>query len=118
MKKTEFSKTLLIQESVLIWIVTLSCLALSAYCIYMGFLGSLAWLSTVVSVSWAAYGISQTMYYKKAMAENTSGGIKYETVLKEAEDVRQYYSDRTFTTEFDDIAYTYTATEDVDSYQI
>lgn len=90
-QKKEFSKVLLIQESILMWIVTLSCLALSAYCIFMGYLGSLAWLSTIASVSWTAYGVSQAFYYRKAMAENTSGGVKYETVLKEAEDVRNYY---------------------------
>lgn len=90
-KKREFSKTLLIQESALIWIVTLACLALSFYCIYMGYVGSLIWLSTIVTVSWTAYGVSQAFYYRKAMAENTSGGIKYETVVKEAEDVRNYY---------------------------
>lgn len=92
MNKREFSKTLLIQESALIWIVTLSCLALSAYCIFMGYLGSLAWLSTIASVSWAAYGVSQAFYYRKSMAENTCGGIKYETVVKEAEDVRNFYT--------------------------
>lgn len=91
MNKREFSKTLLIQESALIWIVTLSCLALSAYCIFKGYLGSLAWLSTIASVSWGAYGVSQAMYYRKSMAENTCGGVKYETVIKEAEDVRKYY---------------------------
>ena len=30
---------------------------------------------------WSAYGVSQTFYYKKSMAENTRGGIKYETVV-------------------------------------
>lgn len=120
-KKEEFSHALLIQESVLIWIVTLTTLALSAYCIFMGYLGSLGWLTTTITVSWAAYGISQAMYYRKAMAENTAGGIKFETVLKEADQVRQYYkshaeSDYTSVSYDDDgIQITYT---DVDDYVI
>lgn len=114
MKKREFSKTLLIQESALIWIVTLSCLGLSAYCIFMGYLGSLAWLSTVVSVSWAAYGVSQVMYYKKSQAENTCGGIKYETVIKEAENVRNYYT----AAAAGDIPTGYNVYDSTDEYQI
>lgn len=92
MKKTEFSKTLLIQESILVWITTLFCLTLSAFCIYNNYLGSLPWISSIIVSAWAAYGVSQAMYYRKSMAENTCGGIKYETVIKEAENVRDYYS--------------------------
>lgn len=114
MKKREFSKTLLIQESALIWIVTLSCLVLSAYCIFKGYLGSLTWLSTVVSVSWATYGVSQAMYYKKSMAENTCGGIKYETAIKEAEDVRNYYN----TTAAGDTPIGYNIYNSTDEYRI
>lgn len=84
-KRTEFSKLLLIQESVLIWIITLFCLLLSAFCIYRGYTGSLGWLSTIISVSWGAYGVSQTMYYQKSKAENTQGGIKYDVTLKQLE---------------------------------
>jgi hypothetical protein len=34
---------------------------------------------------WTAYGASQAFYFRKAEKENTSGGIKYETVMKEYE---------------------------------
>ena len=30
---------------------------------------------------WTAYGVSQAFYYKKATAENTKGGIKYESII-------------------------------------
>lgn len=124
-QKKEFSKTLLIQESALIWIVTIVCLVLSAYCIFMNYLGSLAWLSTVVSVSWAAYGVSQAMYYTKAKAENTEGGVKYETVLEEIRQVKDVYNNAsatvgtTTTYDYDyNITYSTTSADNVDEYQI
>lgn len=106
-QKKEFSKTLLIQEAALIWIMSIAFLILAFYCIYMGFLGSLPWLSAMIGFPWTAYGVSQAFYYRKAMAENTSGGVKYETVLKEAEDVRNYYKtastgDCVYTDSYDD----------------
>ncbi len=81
--KKEFSKLLLIQESVLIWIVTIAFLGLAALCIIKDYTGSLPWLTAMVSLPWTAYGVSQGCYYAKAKKENTVGGIKYETVLEE-----------------------------------
>lgn len=121
-KSSEYSKSLLNQESVLIWIMSLSFIILAFYCIYKGFTGSLPWLSSMVGFPWSAYGISQAMYYRKSMAENTTGGVKFESVLKEADQVRQYYkshaeSDYTSVSYDDDgdIQITYT---DVDDYII
>lgn len=79
--KLEFSKTLLIQESVLIWIVTISFIILAFFCIFNQYLGELPWLTTMVAFPWTAYGVSQAFYYKKAEKENTKGGIKHDTVL-------------------------------------
>ena len=81
--KKEFSKTLLKQESALIWIMSLSFIVLAFYCIHEGFTGSLPWLAAMVGFPWTAYGVSQHAYYKKAEKENTKGGIKYETVMSE-----------------------------------
>ena len=81
----EFSKTLLKQESALIWIMSLSFIVLAFYCIHEGFMGSLPWLAAMVGFPWTAYGVSQAMYYRKSMAENTNGGIKFETAVKEIE---------------------------------
>lgn len=85
MRKTEFSKVLLIQESVLIWITTLAYIILAFYCIRNQYLGTLPWLTAGVSLPWAAYGISQGFYYNKSKKENTKNGIKYELALKEAD---------------------------------
>ena len=80
-KKKEFSKILLIQESILIWIITLSFIALAFYCVANQYFSELPWLTTMVAFPWTAYGVSQAFYYKKSEKENTAGGIKYESVM-------------------------------------
>lgn len=82
-KKTEFSKALLIQETILVWIITLAFLVLAYFCITNGYVGELPWLTSVVAFPWGAYGVSQACYYKKSQAENTANGIKFETVMAE-----------------------------------
>lgn len=81
--KKEFSKVLLIQESVLIWIISIAFIVLSFYCIALGFMGSLPWLAAMVGCPWAAYGVSQMYYYKKATVENSVGGLKFESTMSE-----------------------------------
>lgn len=79
--KKSFSKTLLIQESLLIWVMTIGFLILAFVCIIKGYSGSLPWLAAMASFPWAAYGVSQVYYYKKSLAENTKDGIIFETAL-------------------------------------
>ena len=86
-KKNEFSKALLIWETILIWVVTLSFIGLAYICIINQYLGELAWLGAIYAFPWAAYGVSQACYYKKAEKENTKGGIKYESVMSGISDV-------------------------------
>lgn len=93
MKRTEFSKVLLIQESALIWIMTLSFLVLAALCIMKDYTGSLPWLTAMISLPWTAYGVSQCFYYNKAKSENTVGGIKYETVMADLQMEEEYNKD-------------------------
>lgn len=117
-QKREFSKTLLIQESVLIWIMSLSFIVLAFYCIALGFMGSLPWLAAMVGCPWAAYAVSQTFYYRKAMAENKAGGIKYETTLAEINKVASQYQDASgFDVDFN-FEQPYQSTNNVDDYQI
>lgn len=97
----EFSKLLLLQESALIWITTLSFTVLAFYCVWMGYTGGLSWIASTIVAAWGAYGVSQAFYYNKSKAENTVNGIKYETALRslsetaEQEEVLMddYYSD-------------------------
>lgn len=80
-KEMEFSKKLLIQESALIWIVTISFIILAFVCIVNQFFGELPWLAAMAAFPWTAYGVGQGFYYRKAEKENTKNGIKYETVM-------------------------------------
>lgn len=80
-KKQEFSKTLLIQESLLIWIHTIAMLALAYICVFKGYFAELPWLTAMVALPWTAYGVSQHAYYKKAEKENLKNGIIYETAM-------------------------------------
>ena len=82
-EKKSFSKALLIQESVIIWIITIAFLFLAFYSVFSGYEGELPFLSTMVGLPWAAYGASAVYYYKKSMKENTSGGITYEQALRD-----------------------------------
>ena len=81
--KKEFSKILLIQESILIWIITIAFIGLAFYCVVNQYFGELPWLTAMVSFPWSAYGVSQVFYYEKSKKENTKNGIKYETAMKE-----------------------------------
>lgn len=82
-EKTEFSKVLLIQESVLIWILNIVFMVLAFVCILNQYFGELPWLAAMIGFPWTAYGVSQMYYYKKSMKENTEGGIKHDTVMAE-----------------------------------
>ena len=130
-KNGEFSKVLLKQESALIWIMSLSFIVLAFYCIHEGFTGTLPWLAAMVGFPWTAYGVSQAMYYRKSMKENTTGGIKYESVLLEAQQAAAAYQNAAgfdfsyFECGIDPTATTtktttvaYETTEIVDDYQI
>ena len=77
-KKYPFSKILLIQESLLIWLITLACLVMAFICIFTGSFVELPWITAMVGCPWAAYAITQNAYYKKATLENTKGGIIYD----------------------------------------
>ena len=83
-KNTEFSKKLLIQESILIWIITITFLVLAFVCVKNSFFGELPWLAAMCGFPWTAYGVSQACYYKKSEKENTAGGIKYETAIRKS----------------------------------
>ena len=79
--KQAFSKTLLIQESILIWIITLAFIVLAFVCVFTGYLGSLPWVAIMVTAAWGGYAVSQAAYYGKSKAENISGGLVYEATM-------------------------------------
>lgn len=79
--KKEFSKVLLIQESALIWIISIAFIILAFVCVKNAYFGELPWLTAMVGLPWGAYAVSQAFYYRKAMKENVKDGIKYESVM-------------------------------------
>ena len=81
--KFEFSKLLLVQESALMWVITLAFIALAFVCVKNQYFGELPWLAAMCGFPWTAYGASQAFYFRKAEKENTEGGIKYATVIHE-----------------------------------
>lgn len=86
-EKIEFSKTLLIQESALIWVLTLASVVLAFYCVACGYTGSLPWITAMVGLPWTAYGVSQIFYYQKSTKENTKNGIKFESIMAEVNSI-------------------------------
>ena len=76
----------------------------------------------MVGFPWTAYGVSQAMYYRKSMAENTTGGIKFESVIAEA--AEKYASAVNCNAVFDDgidpfaESVAYDCSDNVDDYQI
>ena len=69
--KRAFSKTLLIQESILIWVITLAFIALAFFCVVNQYFGELPWLVAMAACPWGAYAVGQGFYYRKAEKENT-----------------------------------------------
>ncbi|MDO4813249.1 MAG: hypothetical protein Q3995_07025 [Eubacteriales bacterium] len=80
--KTAFSKRLLVLESLIVIYTTAEGFALARLAITANFAGSLPWIATMVTAAWGAYGASAAFYYNKAKAENTSGGVVYETLCR------------------------------------
>jgi hypothetical protein len=104
-EKKPFSKALLIQESILIWIITLSFIFLTFICIMQGFTGELPWITGVAGFAWTAYGVSQACYYKKSEKENTQGGIVFETALREFKDkIEEVFEENVNTEETEEAA--------------
>lgn len=68
--KFEYSKLIIIFETILIAILTIGILSLVWYSISLEFDGAFPYLTTMVSVAWAAYGTSTGFYYNKAKTEN------------------------------------------------
>lgn len=69
-KKFEFSKLIIVFETFLVGYVSYKVLEYAELCILNNYLGTLAFLTTMITAVWAAYGTSVSFYYNKAKAEN------------------------------------------------
>ena len=79
----EFSKRLISDIRALLWAVTLGGLALAAYCIREGYIGSLPWLSAMVGLPWTAHGTVCAFYLNMAKSDHKEGGITFEAAKAE-----------------------------------
>ena len=77
-KQQEFSKKLISDIRLLLWVVTLGGLVLAAYCIRVGYMGALPWLSAMVGLPWTAHGTVCAFYLKRAKSNHKAGGITFE----------------------------------------
>ena len=69
-KRVEFSKQLIKDIRILLWIVTLGGLVLAVICILMGYTGSLPWISSMVGLPWAAHGTVCSFYLNMAKSDH------------------------------------------------
>lgn len=69
-KKFQFSKLIILFETLLLGYLTYHGVQLGYLCVERGFSGSLAFVTTLLSCAWGAYGTSVAFYYNKAKAEN------------------------------------------------
>lgn len=84
-KKKEFSKSIMAMEMALLWVNTAGVLGLAFYCVYKCFDAAFPWLTAMVTLPWAAWGVSKTGYTMKSMKENTRGGIVYDSAISDME---------------------------------
>ena len=77
-REQEFSKRLISDIRALLWVVTVGGLALAAYCIRVGYMGALPWLSAMVGLPWTAHGAVCAFYLNMAKSDHRQGGITFE----------------------------------------
>lgn len=75
----EFSKRLIADIRALLWAVTVGGLLLAAYCIRVGYMGALPWLTAMVGLPWTAHGTVCAFYLNMAKSDHKEGGITFES---------------------------------------
>ena len=75
--EVDFSKKLISDIRLLLWVVTLGGLVLAAYCIRKGYTGSLPWLTAMGSLPWTAHGTVCAFYLNLCKSDYKEGGITF-----------------------------------------
>lgn len=83
--KTDFSKRLINDIRLLLWIITIASIVLAFYCVHLGYLGTLPWIAALVGLPWSAHGVVCSFYLNMAKSDHREGGITYEKMIKELE---------------------------------
>lgn len=87
-EKFQFSKLIILFETTMVCYVSYKVLEFAEMCIINNYMGSLAFLTTMITVVWAAYGTSVSFYYDKSKKENVpkiQGAIEQEKFIMEQE---------------------------------
>ena len=74
-----FSKKLVHDIRVLLWVITIGGLLLALLCIILGFTGSLPWLTAMIGLPWSAHGVVCAFYLNMAKSDHSVGGITFES---------------------------------------
>lgn len=69
--KMDFSKKLVNDIRLLLWIITLSAIALAFYCVHLGYLGTLPWIAALVGLPWSAHGVVCSFYLNMAKSDHS-----------------------------------------------
>lgn len=77
-KGNAFSKQLIKDIRVLLWIVTIGGLYLAKLCIEKDYGGSLPWITAMVGLPWSAHGVVCSFYLNMAKSDHKEGGITFE----------------------------------------
>lgn len=80
-KKLDFSKKIIMDVRVLLWIVTIAAVVLAFACVVEGYIGSLPWIATLVGLPWGAHGTICSFYLNMAKSDHKEGGITYEMAM-------------------------------------
>lgn len=81
--KLDFSKKLINDIRLLLWIITITSIVLAFYCVYLGYQGTLPWIAALVGLPWSAHGIVCSFYLNMAKSDHREGGITFETAMQE-----------------------------------
>lgn len=81
--KKDFSKKLVDDIRILLWVVTVASLALAFYCVHLGYLGTLPWIAGMVSAAWASHGAVCSFYLNMAKSDHSQGGITFEQAMQQ-----------------------------------
>ena len=80
-RRTATSKVIAIGVLIMDAVATLAVLALCGLAIVRRFEGALPYLTTLIGALQAVTGVVLGAYFNKSKAENTKGGIVYDTAL-------------------------------------
>ena len=85
-KRLEFSKRLILDIRILLWMVTVAAIVLAFLCVIYGYIGSLPWIATLVGLPWSAHGVVCSFYLNMAKSDHRQGGITYDMAMKTTSD--------------------------------